>query len=148
MILTSVGDGVVVLAPAKLNLFLEVLDRRADGFHEIETLMVAMAIFDTIYFLATREDRIRLTCETAAGTRARELSRGAASSLMGDIPASADNLVVRAVERLRDEAGVHAGAMIRLGQAHSVGGRPGWCLERCGRGTGGRQCRVETGLVP
>jgi 4-diphosphocytidyl-2-C-methyl-D-erythritol kinase len=114
MILTSVGDGVMAWAPAKLNLFLEVLDRREDGFHEIETLMVAVTIFDTIYFFATHEDQIRLTCETAAGTRARELSRGAASSLMGDVPGSADNLVVRAVERLRDEAGIHAGAVIRL----------------------------------
>ena len=40
----------MVLAPAKLNLFLEVLGRRADGFHEIETLMVAVTLFDTIYF--------------------------------------------------------------------------------------------------
>ena len=46
--------------------------------------------------------------------RARDLSRGAASSLMGDVPESADNLVVRAVERLREAAGMQAGAAIRL----------------------------------
>ena len=114
MILTCVPRAVRVLAPAKLNLFLEVLDQREDGFHEIETLMVAVAIFDTIYLLATREDRIRLTCETAVGAQARALAHGAASNLMGDVPESADNLVVRAVERLRDEAGIHAGATIRL----------------------------------
>jgi 4-diphosphocytidyl-2-C-methyl-D-erythritol kinase len=114
MILTALGDSIVTWAPAKLNLFLEVLRQREDGFHEIETLMVAVTIFDTIYFLATREDRIRLTCETAVGARARDLSHGMASSSMGDVPEGVDNLVVRAVERLRDEAGTDAGATIRL----------------------------------
>ena len=114
MILTALRDGMVAWAPAKLNLFLEVLDQREDGFHEIETLMVAVAIFDTIYLLATGEDRIRLTCETAVGAQARARADGAASNLMGDVPESADNLVVRAVERLRDEAGIRAGATIRL----------------------------------
>ncbi len=33
-----------VRAPAKINLFFEVLARRADGFHEIETLMLPTKI--------------------------------------------------------------------------------------------------------
>ena len=39
MQLVAKGSHVVVRAPAKINFFLEVLDRRADGFHEIETVM-------------------------------------------------------------------------------------------------------------
>ena len=42
--------GLNVLAPAKLNLFLEVLARRGDGFHEIETLMMPINLFDTLSF--------------------------------------------------------------------------------------------------
>ncbi|MHB8969893.1 MAG: 4-(cytidine 5'-diphospho)-2-C-methyl-D-erythritol kinase [Pirellulaceae bacterium] len=114
MILTRIPGAVLVWAPAKLNLFLEILNRRADGYHEVETLMVAIGIFDTVFFSATDEDSIRLTCLTSAGCRARELSRGASSSLMGDVPESADNLVVRAVARLRAEAGVGAGAIVQL----------------------------------
>ena len=36
MIVRPIAGGVEVLAPAKLNLFLEVLGRRPDGYHEIE----------------------------------------------------------------------------------------------------------------
>src|SRR5262245_46070518 len=39
MRLRSTAGGVEILAPAKLNLFLEVLGRRPDGYHEIETVM-------------------------------------------------------------------------------------------------------------
>jgi 4-diphosphocytidyl-2-C-methyl-D-erythritol kinase len=114
MILTSADEGVRVLAPAKLNLFLEVLERRADGFHEIETLMVAVTVFDTIEFVATHDGLIRLACERPQGVEARARARGAGANLLGEIPEGADNLVVRAVERLRTEAGVGAGARIRL----------------------------------
>ena len=42
MILRRRGADVLVRAPAKVNLFLEVLRRRADGYHELATLMTAM----------------------------------------------------------------------------------------------------------
>ena len=48
MIVRPIAGGVEVLAPAKLNLFLEVLGRRPDGYHEIETLMVAVDLYDTL----------------------------------------------------------------------------------------------------
>jgi 4-diphosphocytidyl-2-C-methyl-D-erythritol kinase len=44
----EVGASVTVRAPAKVNLHLEVLRRRHDGFHEIETILQAVAIFDTV----------------------------------------------------------------------------------------------------
>jgi 4-diphosphocytidyl-2-C-methyl-D-erythritol kinase len=114
MILTCRPDRVAVLAPAKLNLFLEVIGRREDGFHEIETVMVAITIFDTIYFTTTDEGRVRLTCVESAGVRARDVCRGTSASLLGEVPTSGDNLVVRAVERLRAAAGVRAGASLAL----------------------------------
>ena len=36
------ASGVLVRTPAKLNLFLEVLGKRTDGFHELETLMTSI----------------------------------------------------------------------------------------------------------
>jgi len=36
-----------VRAPAKVNLFLEVLRRRDDGYHDLATLMVAVGLYDT-----------------------------------------------------------------------------------------------------
>ncbi len=39
-----------VSAPAKVNLHLEVLRRRPDGYHDLETLMVAVSLYDTLEF--------------------------------------------------------------------------------------------------
>jgi 4-diphosphocytidyl-2-C-methyl-D-erythritol kinase len=44
------AESVVVRAPAKVNLFLEVLAKRADGYHEIATLIVAVSLYDTLEF--------------------------------------------------------------------------------------------------
>ena len=50
MIVRPVADGVEVLAPAKLNLFLEILGRRPDGYHELESVMVAVDLYDRLHF--------------------------------------------------------------------------------------------------
>ena len=52
--------GFEVWAPAKLNLFLEILGKRPDGFHELETLMVPVNLYDTIYFTEERSGRVEL----------------------------------------------------------------------------------------
>ena len=44
----KVGQTVGVRAPAKVNLHLEVLRRRHDGFHEIETILQAVSLFDEL----------------------------------------------------------------------------------------------------
>lgn len=114
MWLTSADDRVIAVAPAKLNLFLEILGRRADGYHELETLMLAINICDTLEFATTIEEQVRLTCSGSTGGRAREVARGDGASLLGDVPASGNNLVVQAVQRLREAAGVTSGAAIHL----------------------------------
>ncbi len=96
-----------VHAPAKLNLLLEILARRDDGFHEIETLMVPIDRFDTLAFRPDPTERIGLTCSWAAGEQA-------AAGQFGDLPTGSDNLAVRAVELLRSRAGLRNGAALRL----------------------------------
>ena len=126
MILHSSVSTVEVLAPAKLNLFLEVLARREDGYHEIETLMVPVTIFDTFRFAVTSGKQIRLTCRWAYGQRARAQScsnhpsslvtdpADDSQALLGDLPTGASNIVLRAVELLRRRANVDAGATMHL----------------------------------
>ena len=90
-------------APAKINLFLHVLRRRPDGFHDLQTLFQFLDLCDELTFTPTRSGRIR---------RVR-------SDL--DWPEDHD-LAVRAARLLRDAAGVPAGADIRIRKRIPAGG--------------------------
>ena len=62
-------------APAKLNLFLHVTGRRADGYHELQTLFQLVDLTDTIA-IRVREDGAISRC----GRRARSRPRAARGS--------------------------------------------------------------------
>lgn len=83
-------------APAKLNLFLEVLGRRPDGYHGLETVMVAVDWADRLTFRRTHEAGVRLRCTD------------------GSLPTDERNLVVRAARRLLDGRSVSGGVEIGL----------------------------------
>jgi len=84
-------------APAKLNLDLHVVGRRADGYHEIDSLVVFTALGDRLE--ARSADRLELAVE---GPFAEATPRGAA------------NIVIRAALALREAAGIAAGARLAL----------------------------------
>ncbi len=84
-------------ARAKVNLFLHVVGRRADGYHLLDSLVVFPAIGDNLR--AAPDDRLSLTIE------------GPFSSALTN---EADNLVLRAARRLANASGVSAGARLVL----------------------------------
>lgn len=51
-----------LFAPAKINLFLRVLGKRADGYHQLETWMQKLDFGDTVTVQPTRDGTIRLSC--------------------------------------------------------------------------------------
>ncbi len=61
--ITAVGDGLLVLAPAKINLSLLIAGKRPDGFHEIDTLMAKIAWYDEIMIEPGQKDGIELVCK-------------------------------------------------------------------------------------
>jgi 4-diphosphocytidyl-2-C-methyl-D-erythritol kinase len=89
-------DAVVVKAPAKVNLFLEVLARRPDGYHEIATLMVAVSLYDTLVVQEESSGAIHLRCDVP------------------ELPSGPANLVYRAAQLLRQQTGCRRGARIHL----------------------------------
>ncbi len=89
-------DAVVAWAPAKVNLYLEVLAKRPDGYHEIASLMVAVSLYDRLEFKEETSGDIRLECDRP------------------DLPVGPQNLVVRAANLLRQRTGCSRGAWIRL----------------------------------
>jgi 4-diphosphocytidyl-2-C-methyl-D-erythritol kinase len=100
------------LAPAKLNLFLEILGRRADGFHELETLMVPIDLFDSLSFKslppAANGDAGELILEVRPGIS------GFSDCATSDTPTGAENIVVPALELLRERSGCRFGARVEL----------------------------------
>ncbi len=99
---------VIVQAPAKLNLFLEVISKLSDGYHEIETLMCPITLFDTLRFSPKSSKNIDFQCEMSRGFN----SYPGAESVQ--FPVDRSNLAVRAVELLREHAGIRAGAKLSL----------------------------------
>ncbi len=102
------GSTLVALAPAKLNLFFEVLSKRSDGFHEVETLVYPIDLFDTLYFQRRCDGRIEFGC------RSISQATGLDGPHSADVPSHSGNLAYRAVDLLRRRAGVSHGATLRL----------------------------------
>lgn len=98
-----------VHTPAKLNLFLEVLNKRPDGFHNLETVMVMLGIYDTLRFSPLPKSESETT-EPSIQLRVFPV----ASPGTTPIPTGPDNLVIKAAELLRTHTGYEGGAQIQL----------------------------------
>ena len=86
-----------VVSPAKVNLSLQVLGKRPDGYHEIRTLMQLVDLSDSIR-LEKQEEDVQLNI----------------SGLTAGVPRDGTNLVLRAVHRFRKESGISGGVSISL----------------------------------
>ena len=99
-----IESGVVELpAPAKLNLFLHVVGRRADGYHELQTVFQFLDLADRVR-IACRDDTLLRRTAAIPGVEER------------------DDLVMRAARLLRDTSGIEAGADIAVDKRIPLGG--------------------------
>jgi len=85
-----------VAAFAKVNLSLRVLGKRADGYHDLDTIFQTISLHDTIEIDATADSEISLSCDDRC------------------LPVDDHNLVVRALRLARVRCGSSKGARIRL----------------------------------
>jgi 4-diphosphocytidyl-2-C-methyl-D-erythritol kinase len=94
----------LVSAPAKINLHLEVLGLRPDGFHELAMVMQTLDLADQLSIRPTADGAISLTCDR------------------DDLPTDGSNLVVKAGELLRARVGLpELGASIHLRKRIPIG---------------------------
>ncbi len=96
MILIPDGDCLTVHCPAKVNLFLETRGVRPDGYHEIETVMQAVTLYDRIVLRPTAGGGITFRCSDSR------------------VPGGKGNLAYRAAELLQRESGLPAGVSVTL----------------------------------
>jgi len=98
------GPRLVLRAPCKINLSLEVLGRRPDGYHEIRTIMHTVDLCDELAFAVRLDGALTLSCDDPA------------------VPADGTNLVLRAAHLLRERGDPAAGAAIALRKRVPPGG--------------------------
>jgi 4-diphosphocytidyl-2-C-methyl-D-erythritol kinase len=77
----NIGDGLLVRAPAKINLSLLVAGKRPDGYHELETIMAKINWYDEILIEPGRKKGIELICKGPC-----------------EVPEGEDNLVYKAAK--------------------------------------------------
>lgn len=85
---------IVELAPAKINLTLEVGEKRADGYHELRSVMTSAALCDTL--TVEKADTVTLSCDRA------------------DLPVDGHNLAVKAAQAFFAATGIKGGCRILL----------------------------------
>ncbi|HEX4413964.1 MAG TPA: 4-(cytidine 5'-diphospho)-2-C-methyl-D-erythritol kinase [Lacipirellulaceae bacterium] len=102
----------IARAPAKLNLLLDLLGRRDDGFHELETIMVPIRLCDSVAFLPTKHSNDGDAPEITLSVRM--CGPGGADTKSEAIPEGRDNIIVRTLELLRQRSGCELGAQVEL----------------------------------
>src|ERR1700742_3846608 len=90
-------------APAKLNLFLHILGRRPDGYHELQTCFQFVDLCDEITIEVRADGQIRRAVDIPGVSREADLC-------------------IRAARALKDAAGVSSGADIHLLKRIPIGG--------------------------
>lgn len=90
------GIEAFIKAPAKLNLHLRVLNRREDGYHEINSIMIPVSLYDFIYVRTLSEKTIEILTES------------------DNIPKGKDNLLWIAADRFFKSSGIKGGVSIKI----------------------------------
>ncbi|MGM0452888.1 MAG: 4-(cytidine 5'-diphospho)-2-C-methyl-D-erythritol kinase [Thermodesulfobacteriota bacterium] len=90
-----------ISAPAKINLYLDVLGRRVDGYHELQMLMCCIGLFDIVRLTAAPD--ISVSCDAA------------------DVPADESNIAHRAARCFFNATAIDAGVHIAIHKTIPVG---------------------------
>ena len=93
-------------SPCKVNLLLNILGNRADGFHELETVMHPVALYDQISF-SRGGNSIELSCNRP------------------EVPADSSNLIYRTAALFQERTKIKDGIRIHLEKNVPVGGGMG-----------------------
>ena len=99
----AIASALSLLAPAKLNLFLHVLGRRPDGYHDLQSVFRCISLFDEIQIEKRPTDQpLTLSCNV-------------------DLGDPQDNLVLRAAALLQERSSTRYGAHVILKKQIPVG---------------------------
>lgn len=89
-------DSIIIKAYGKLNLSLDVIGKRPDGYHNLEMIMQTVNICDTLTMSVRDDDKISISTD------------------LEGLTCGEDNLVYRAIDMLRKEFGISKGVEVHL----------------------------------
>ncbi|MDR2818215.1 MAG: 4-(cytidine 5'-diphospho)-2-C-methyl-D-erythritol kinase [Endomicrobium sp.] len=93
---------IILKAPAKINLFLEIKNKREDGYHELESIMQTVSLYDELSFELT-DKNIFLECNSKT------------------LPTDSTNIVYKAVKAFHDYFKIDKGVKIYLKKTIPMG---------------------------
>ncbi len=94
---------IIIKSPAKINLHLEVIGKRDDGFHELAMIMQNIDLSDYLEFQINNEGLIKLDSDC------------------NDLSLSSDNLIVKSANLLKEKSNIDFGANIFLRKNIPIG---------------------------
>lgn len=106
---TATGLSVTARAPGKVNLSLSVGDRRDDGYHDLTTVFMAVAMFEDV--TATVADELTVSVNTSES-----------GIDVDDVPVNASNLAARAAIAVAEHAGVEPNVALHITKRIPVAG--------------------------
>lgn len=89
-------DEIISIAPAKINLSIDVLCKRTDGYHEIKTIMQAISLYDSILIQKKSNQGIKIRCN------------------LSYVPTNENNIVYKAAERMINNFNIKEGVYIDI----------------------------------
>lgn len=89
-------DSIVLKSYGKINLGLDVVKRRPDGYHEVRMIMQTVGLYDTLTMKKQKKDEITMRCD------------------LSFLPTDQKNLVYQAAALMKEKYGISAGVEIDL----------------------------------
>jgi len=93
---TGMTEALRLFSPAKINLRLEVLREREDGYHELRTIFQKISLYDTLRFSLTKEKGISIRADNP------------------DLPLGRRNLVYRAIRSMLEATDYRGGVRVEI----------------------------------
>ncbi len=104
------GRGVQVRAPAKINLALELIGRREDGYHEIATVMTTLDLADRVTLRPASELSVAFSGPHAAGIDPADDLAGRAARALAEAAGRAPDVAIEVRKRIPSAAGLGGGS--------------------------------------
>ena len=95
-----ITNSLYLKSPAKINLYLKILKKRLDGFHDIDSAFQLIDLYDEIEIINIDSNEIKIICDPS-------------------IIKKEDNIVFKAVKALKEDYGIDKGVQISLKKKYS-----------------------------